>query len=37
MSKSDATTCIVAIQTALLFDFNASTLPVGIAGERYAA
>jgi len=37
MSKSDATTCIVAIQTAPLFDFNASTLLDDIAVEHYAA
>jgi hypothetical protein len=37
MSKSDATTCIVATQTAPPLDFNASALFTRIAGERHAA
>jgi hypothetical protein len=37
MSKSNATDCIVAIQTAPLFDSNASSLLGRIAGECCAA
>jgi hypothetical protein len=36
MSKSDATSCIVAIQAAPLFGSNASAPLVVISGERYS-